>query len=94
MEYGVHIVLGAHNHSYQRTCPVYKNKCTKGGIVHALIGMAGMNLSENPEDPTPEWSVFVAPEWGYTQIKTTVSTLSLDFYNNNGILRDTFTLQL
>ena len=43
----VDLVFGAHHHSYQRTCPVYKDKCMSAGSdgyaapVIVDLGMAG-----------------------------------------------------
>jgi hypothetical protein len=45
----VDLIFGAHHHSYQRTCPVYRNKCMQpdadgyAGPVIVNLGMAGMS---------------------------------------------------
>jgi len=57
-KYRVDLALWGHNHVYERTCPLYKNKCVSPdeGTVHAVIGMAGYYL-DNAWREAPEWSV-------------------------------------
>ena len=45
-KYGVNLALWGHNHSYQRTCPVYNETCTTDGVTHVVIGMGGAHLSD------------------------------------------------
>ncbi len=60
-QYQVDLCLWGHYHSYERTCPVYKNQCitsdhSKTGYlapVHAVIGMAGATLSNSWMYPQP-----------------------------------------
>ena len=47
-----------HNHSYQRTCPVYNETCTTDGVTHVVIGMGGALLSGNPMPVTQSGSSF------------------------------------
>ena len=46
-KYNVDLALWGHHHSYQRTCHVYKEKCTENAPLHLVIGMAGQGLSQN-----------------------------------------------
>lgn len=46
-KYKVDLALWGHHHSYQRSCQVYKEKCTPGAPIHVVIGMAGQGLSHN-----------------------------------------------
>ena len=48
-KYKVDLALWGHHHSYQRTCPVYQEKCTDGAPIHIVIGMGGQGLSTNVE---------------------------------------------
>ena len=42
--HGVDLALWGHEHSYQRTCHVYKEKCDNVSSVHAIVGMGGQTL--------------------------------------------------
>ena len=46
-KFAVDVALWGHHHSYQRTCPVYRQKCRSDGKapVHVVIGMAGRELA-------------------------------------------------
>jgi len=94
-EYKVDIAFWGHHHSYQRTCPVYKEVCHPNNpTVHVVIGMAGQGLSANIQSKVPDWIVYVnVKEYGYTRVHTTQTTLSMEFVSNNGyVIRDSFTL--
>lgn len=58
----VDVALAGHHHSYQRTCPVYKNKCKwdkhgrPAATVHVCNGHGGADFYDNPLSPTPKWS--------------------------------------
>jgi hypothetical protein len=94
LKYKVDLALWGHHHSYQRTCPVYKEKCTKGATVHVVIGMAGQSLTQNIEDQKPDWFVIVDDkEYGYTLINTTANSLHMQYFNNENTLKDQFTLE-
>jgi len=41
----LNLIMWAHHHSYQRTCPVYQQNCMDGGTTHVVIGMGGRDLS-------------------------------------------------
>lgn len=45
----VDLVFGAHHHSYQRSCPVYQEKCQADGQAPVVVdlGMAGAGNSQN-----------------------------------------------
>jgi hypothetical protein len=95
-KYRVDLALWGHHHSYQRSCPVFQSKCHGEGKapVHVVIGMAGMGLSQNLEDPKPGWLQYVDDqEYGYSLIDTTAKTLHMRYYNNNNDLKDQFTLR-
>lgn len=61
LQYHVDLSFQGHHHSYQRTCPVHKNKCRGYGDdgvplapVHLVIGNAGAGLSINVHTEQPE----------------------------------------
>jgi len=92
-KYKVDLALWGHHHSYQRSCPVYQQKCTDKAPVHVVIGMAGMGLSQNIEDKQPDWSLYVDDqEYGYSIIQTTETSLHMEYFNNENVLKDKFTL--
>ena len=49
--YSVDVALWGHEHSYQRTYPVYQEKRTEGATTHLIIGMAGQRLSDDSDFP-------------------------------------------
>ena len=55
---GVNLALWGHNHSYQRTCPVYNETCTTDGVTHVVIGMGGAHPSDGKMPVTPKWIMF------------------------------------
>jgi hypothetical protein len=57
--YEVDLAMWGHNHSYQRTCPVFNEKCVHSGTTHVVIGMGGHDLSNNMEFWKPSWAVVV-----------------------------------
>lgn len=95
LKYSVNLALWGHHHSYQRTCPVFKERC-QGSTdpsypVHVVIGMAGMGLSQNIEDKLPVWSVVINDqEYGYTRIFTNETSFHFQFYSNSKGLLDEF----
>eukprot|EP00743_Colponemidia_sp_Colp-15_P006986 GILK01007539.1.p1 GENE.GILK01007539.1~~GILK01007539.1.p1 ORF type:complete len:660 (-),score=66.82 GILK01007539.1:116-2095(-) len=71
-KYKVDLALWGHYHSYERTCPVYKNKCVGDetdlkATIHMVVGAAGVEL-DYPEWYGKEWSAFRAIEFGYPRI--------------------------
>ena len=65
-----------HHHSYQRTCPVYKEEClpdnadgTAAGPVHLVIGHAGAGLCLNTLHVRPKYWERVELTHGYMRVK-------------------------
>ena len=83
--YKVDLAFWAHYHSYERTCAVYKNACTKDGIVHIVIGTAGKEADWPPYLP-PNWSKFrrhVDP-YGYGRVTlANRSALHFEYFVNS-----------
>lgn len=52
----VDIVLQGHHHGYQRTCPVFRNKCMSMGEapVYIDVGNAGAGLAHQPDYHFPD----------------------------------------
>eukprot|EP00474_Spongospora_subterranea_P010166 CRZ10624.1 hypothetical protein [Spongospora subterranea] len=97
----VDIALWGHDHSYQRSCPVFNNKCTiKGdddgysGPIHLVVGAAGMELSPNASKPGPAWLSKRIDQYGTGFISATRSKLDFQFieYLSNNVV-DSFSLR-
>ena len=90
------MALWGHNHSYQRTCPVYNETCTTDGVTHVVIGMAGALLNENQMSVTPKWIEFQDRQfWGYSSIQIVGNQLEFQFIRDtDGAVRDHFMLEL
>lgn len=92
----VHVILDAHHHSYQRTCPVYQGKCQPAGTAPVVVdvGMAGAGSSTNLEPFKPDFFEFVDDHaHGYTKISANQTTFLLEFVNNvNRRVEDSFVL--
>ncbi|XP_050666890.1 acid phosphatase type 7 isoform X2 [Leptidea sinapis] len=77
-QYGVDVVIWAHEHSYERTWPLYDSKVYNGSVdqpyrnpgapVHIVTGSAGCQEETNKFKPAPaEWSAFRNSDYGYTR---------------------------
>jgi hypothetical protein len=91
-KYQVDLALWGHHHSYQRSCPVYKEKCVDNATVHVVIGMAGMGLSKNLEPTPPVWSLVQDLAYGFSEIHATRKELKMRYFRNTGELKDEFSL--
>uniref|UniRef100_A0A1E1WPL2 Iron/zinc purple acid phosphatase-like C-terminal domain-containing protein n=1 Tax=Pectinophora gossypiella TaxID=13191 RepID=A0A1E1WPL2_PECGO len=78
--YGVDVVIWAHEHSYERTFPLYDEKVYNGSYehpyvnprapVHIITGSAGCREKTDPfRDDPPAWSAFRSSDYGYTRFK-------------------------
>ncbi|EDO30761.1 predicted protein, partial [Nematostella vectensis] len=78
MEYSVDLALWGHYHSYERTCPVYRNKCTSGGPTHIIVGTAGFDVTLDPWPiPARSWSVYHSSNYGYGRVTVANATAML-----------------
>lgn len=88
-EYKVDLAFWAHYHSYERTCPVYLQKCTPGAPVHIVVGTAGKNL--DTEDYFPmSWSLYHENNYGYGRLtQANRSALHWEWVENtSGVVKD------
>ncbi|XP_075976577.1 acid phosphatase type 7 isoform X2 [Anticarsia gemmatalis] len=77
-QFGVDLVIWAHEHSYERTWPLYDNKVYNGSLeqpyvnpgapVHIVTGSAGCQERTDPfkKHPAP-WSAFRSSDYGYSR---------------------------
>ncbi|XP_026730139.1 acid phosphatase type 7 isoform X2 [Trichoplusia ni] len=76
-EFRVDAAVWAHEHSYERTWPLYDNRVYNGtrqpyhnprAPVHIVTGSAGCQEKTDPFRPDPEpWSAFRSSDYGYTR---------------------------
>ena len=81
-KYHVDLCLVAHIHSYERTCPVYQNKCVKDGVTHVLIGMGGHELTNGFYLPI-QWSIYHDIQFGYTHISANKTYLTFNYHHTS-----------
>ncbi|CAK1543301.1 unnamed protein product [Leptosia nina] len=79
-DFGVDVVIWAHEHSYERTWPLYDLKVHNGSLeqpyvnpgapVHIITGSAGCQEDTDGFKPRPPvWSAFRSSDYGYTRFK-------------------------
>ncbi|CAG5023614.1 unnamed protein product [Parnassius apollo] len=79
-QYGVDLVIWAHEHSYERLWPVYDEKVYNGSLehpytnpgapVHIVTGSAGNQEGRDHFRRNPsKWSAFRSQDYGYTRFK-------------------------
>ncbi|XP_028155946.1 acid phosphatase type 7 isoform X2 [Ostrinia furnacalis] len=79
-EFGVDLAVWAHEHSYERTWPLYDNQVYNGSLqepytnprapVHLVTGSAGCREGRDHFTHKPsEWSAFRSQDYGYTKFK-------------------------
>ena len=81
-QYHVDLNLFGHLHSYERTCPVYKNKCVANGVTHVLIGMAGQNIDTGKYNHV-EWSKYHDQQYGYSTLYINQTYLHFTYYHSS-----------
>jgi hypothetical protein len=95
-QYKVNLMLVGHQHSYERSCPVFNGKCTSDGkgTVHIVAGSAGAGLEQGGfSSDIGEWSVSHINDWGYLRIASTETEMNIQFVlNRNGVVYDEVTL--
>lgn len=82
IRYKVDVAFYGHYHSYERTCPVYKNVCDEeNGLVHITVGSAGAWVDLVPHYAV-EWSEFTEQDYGYCRLTADDSKLFVEFIRN------------
>lgn len=102
-KYRVDIAFYGHVHNYERTCPIYQNRCvnseksnysgTMNGTIHVVAGGAGSHLSEYSELKT-SWSLYRDYDYGFVKL-TAFNHSSLLFEykkSSDGLVYDSFTI--
>ncbi|KAK4489238.1 hypothetical protein RD792_005035 [Penstemon davidsonii] len=102
-KYKVDIAFYGHVHNYERSCPIYQNKCvssekthysgTVNGTIHVVVGGGGSHLSEFSTVNT-SWSLYKDYDWGFGKL-TAFNHSSLLFEykkSSDGKVYDSFTI--
>ena len=79
--YRVDVMLAGHDHSYERTCPVYRGRCTNRGTVHIVIGTAGFQL-DLIGHYNVRWSKHLEVNYGYGRMTVSRSALLWEYVRN------------
>jgi hypothetical protein len=92
-QYKVDIGLWGHQHSFEMTCPVYRQQCVDDGIVHLVAGNAGASLEPGQFDMgnARTWSKFHWVNWGFLTLETDTSghlTVKLLSNEDNSIVTE------
>ncbi|XP_065873085.1 probable inactive purple acid phosphatase 27 [Euphorbia lathyris] len=102
-KYKVDIAYFGHVHNYERTCPVYQNRCTReekngysgplGGTIHVVVGGGGSHLSKFSSVP-PNWSIYRDYDFGFVKMTAFNHSSMLFEYkkSRDGKVYDSFTL--
>lgn len=72
-KYKVDLLLTGHMHAYERSCPVYRQKCTLGGTTHIMAGSGGASL-DTAGVKGLAWSKYFESDWGYGRVHVRNST--------------------
>ncbi|RHY82492.1 hypothetical protein DYB35_001464 [Aphanomyces astaci] len=88
------VYVVGHQHSYERSCPVFNGKCVDEGTVHIVAGSAGAELETSGFSPSlGKWSVAHVNAWGYLRAEVSKDKLHVAFVrNDNGNVYDEVTL--
>lgn len=85
-QYKVNLMLVGHQHSYERSCPVYMGNCIPSGegTTHIVVGSAGAGLETGGFSPIyGNFSVRHINDWGYCRIQATMDTFQIQFVKND-----------
>jgi acid phosphatase type 7 len=83
-KYEVDLALWGHYHSYERTCPVYKQVCNEKGTTHIVVGTAGAGLEKGTFGGKGfEWSKANGVEWGYLAVTVNQQQMHVEFVRNS-----------
>jgi len=81
-QYGVNLYFDGHQHSFERSCNVYRNVCLSDGTgtVFVTVGTAGASLEAGGFSNTlGNWSVAHTEQFGFTLVQVTEATMTVQF---------------
>eukprot|EP00455_Lapot_gusevi_P052945 TRINITY_DN8158_c0_g1_i17.p1 TRINITY_DN8158_c0_g1~~TRINITY_DN8158_c0_g1_i17.p1 ORF type:complete len:243 (+),score=60.89 TRINITY_DN8158_c0_g1_i17:88-816(+) len=94
-KYRVDLALWGHQHSYERTCAVYQQRCNVDGTVHITVGTAGAGLEDGAFNlgNYKEYSLKHWVNWGYLRVATDAKSMRIQLLSNDhGSIVDDVTL--
>lgn len=99
----VDLAFYGHVHNYERTCPMYAEKCVSSersrysgavnGTIHVVVGGGGSHLT-NFTAETPPWSLYREMDYGFAKL-TAFNRTSLKYEymrSSNGEVYDSFSV--
>lgn len=104
-DYGVDLAIWGHDHSYERTYPVFQEEplsnstssagepyYNPGAPIHVVAGMSGRSIYDEFDEPQPAWSAYREAVYGYTVFEVTPQgELHFSFIrNSDGVVADQF----
>ncbi|CAF1228146.1 unnamed protein product [Rotaria sordida] len=82
-----------HIHAYERTCPIYQNKCVNDGITQVLIDMGGHYFTYGSYYDI-QWIIYHDIYFGYTHVHANKTYLTFNYYHSeDDKLSDQFQLK-
>eukprot|EP00042_Codosiga_hollandica_P051427 m.631135 g.631135 ORF g.631135 m.631135 type:complete len:480 (-) comp58283_c0_seq22:2372-3811(-) len=83
-KYEVNLFFDGHQHSFERTCQVYRNDCLADGTgtVFVTIGTAGASLESGGFDPALNFSIAHSEQWGYTRVHVSAPQIIVQYVLN------------
>jgi len=93
VERDVDIILGAHHHSYQRTCRFRGGRCTDDGVLNLVIGMGGASHSRPNATMPPLFEYVDSRNFGYARLVANTTSLTVEFVHGaDRAVHDSITL--
>lgn len=104
-DYGVDLAVWGHDHSYERSYPVFREELLSnstssaaepyrnpGAPIHVVVGTGGRSLYDEFEEPRPAWSAYREASYGYSVFEITPDgELHFSFVrNSDGVVADQF----
>ncbi|MEE3192720.1 MAG: purple acid phosphatase, partial [Candidatus Thermoplasmatota archaeon] len=104
-DYGVDLAIWGHDHSYERSYPVFQEEplsnstssaeepyYNPGAPIHVVAGMSGRSIYDEFDEPQPAWSAYREAVYGYTVFEVTPQgELHFSFIrNSDGAVADQF----
>lgn len=94
-EAGINVVFSGHDHSYARTAPMTNGQINEdGGTVYFICGSSGEKKYSVTNNSDFNFKVATQEYDGvYLSVETTKHTFTVNTYNTDGTMLDTYTMQ-